>query len=86
MERLQRLAEKLHRETKHGEDSLNDLERRILEEERRIENLHPFEAKRNCDSLERSLKNIEENVTSLLRDAQALQDGHYTNSENIYKR
>lgn len=86
LERLQRLAEKIHRESKHSEDSLNDLGRRISEEERRIESLHPFEAKRNCDALERALKNIEDNVLSLLRDAQALQDGRYTNSENTYKR
>jgi septation ring formation regulator EzrA len=83
---LQRLAEKLHRESKHSEDSLNDLERRIQDEERRAETLHPFEAKRNCDALERALKTIEDNVHSLLRDAQALQDGRYANSENIYKR
>ena len=86
MERLQRLAEKIHRESKHSEDSLNDIERRIRDEERRVEILHPYEAKRNCDALERAMKTIEDTVRSLLRDAQALQDARYTNSDQMYRR
>lgn len=86
LERLQRLAEKIHRESKLSEETANDIERRIHEEERRIDALHPFEAKRNCDALDRALKNIEDTVRSLLRDAQALQDGRYTNADNIYRR
>ena len=86
LERLQRLAEKIHRESKQSEDSLADIDRRIRDEERRVEILHPFEAKRNCDALERALKTIEDTVRSLLRDAQALQDARYTNSDQMYKR
>jgi len=86
LERLQRLAEKVHREAKQGEDGLTDIERRIADEEHRIDSLHPFEAKRNCDALDRALRSIEDNVRSLLRDAQALQDGRYANADNIYRR
>lgn len=69
-----------------SEESIMDIERRIREEERRIDTLRPFEARRNCDALDRALKNIEDTVRSLLRDAQALQDGRYTNADNIYRR
>ena len=86
LERLQRLAEKIHRESKTCEDGLNDIERRIRDEERRAEVLHPFEAKRNCDALERALKTIEDTVRSLLRDAQAVQEARYTNSDQMYRR
>ena len=86
MERLQRLAEKIHRESKLSEEGLVDIERRVREEERRIDTLHPFEARRNCDALDRALKHIEDTVRSLLRDAQALQDGRYTNADTIYRR
>ncbi|KAK3581860.1 hypothetical protein CHS0354_032763 [Potamilus streckersoni] len=86
LERLQRLAEKIHREARHAEDSLDDLGRRIGDEERRVDVIHPFEAKRNCDALDRALKNIDDTVKSLMRDIHALQDGKYPTADQLQKR
>lgn len=56
------------------------------QEEKRIDKLHPVEAKRSCDSLDRSLQNLEEAVRSLFRDIQTLQDGSYPQTDTLYKR
>lgn len=86
LERLQRLAEKIHREAKHNEDNLDDLGRRIGDEQGRVELLHPLEAKRNCDALDRALKNLEESTRSMFRDVQALQDGRFPTADHLYRR
>ncbi len=80
------MAEKVHRETKLNEDTLQDLERRVGEEERRVEMLHPFEAKRNCDAIDRALKTMEDNIRNLFRDIQNLQDGRYPQADQMYRR
>lgn len=51
LERLQRLAEKVHRETKRIDLKLDELETRIVEEGRRADRLHPLDAKHNDDQL-----------------------------------
>ncbi|XP_041359578.1 microtubule-actin cross-linking factor 1, isoforms 1/2/3/5-like isoform X9 [Gigantopelta aegis] len=86
LERLQRLAEKIHREAKYNEDTLRDQEKRIGEEEARVDVVHPFEAKRSCDNIDRSLRTVEENLRGLFRDLHSLQDGKYPQADNLYKR
>ena len=86
LERLQRLAEKVHRECKHCEDSLEDIGPRIREEQTRVEKIHPLEAKRNCDAIDRALQNIEEMARSVFRDIQMLQEGKFATSDQLYRR
>ncbi|XP_046365486.2 microtubule-actin cross-linking factor 1, isoforms 1/2/3/5-like isoform X11 [Haliotis rufescens] len=86
LERLQRVAEKVHRESKLNEDTLVDLERKVAEEERRVDVIHPFEAKRSCDAIDRSIKTIEDNIRNLFRDIHSLQDGRYPQADQIYRR
>ena len=86
LERLQRLAEKIYREAKYNEDTLREQEKRIGEEEARVDVVHPFEAKRSCDGIDRSLRNVEENLRGLFRDLHSLQDGKYPQADHLYKR
>ncbi|KAJ8305394.1 hypothetical protein KUTeg_015939 [Tegillarca granosa] len=86
LERLQRLAEKIHKEAKHCEESLDEIGRKIGEEQGRVEVLHPMEAKRNCDALERSIRSVEDTVRSTFRDVQALQDGRFPTADQLYRR
>jgi len=86
LERLQRLAEKIHREAKNCEDNLDEISRRISDEKGRVDVLHPLEAKRNCDSLDRALKTMEDTTRGLFRDVQALQDGRFPTADQLYRR
>ena len=86
LERLARLAEKVHRESKYTEDSLVDLDRRIQDSEQRGDSLHPFEAKRNCEAMERSLQNMEETLKAMFRDVQTLQDNRFPQVQQLYNR
>ena len=76
----------MHRESKFSEDSLADLERRIQDNEQRGHTLHPFEAKRNCEAMERSLQTLEDTVKAMFRDVQALQDNGFPQSQHLYNR
>ena len=49
LEKLQRLAEKVHQEAKHTDSRLDDIEAWIEDEAKRIDHLHPRDAKANCD-------------------------------------
>ena len=68
LERLQRLAEKVHREMKRCDSRMDDLEGRIIEESRRLDRLHPLDAKHNADLLEQELRSVEENIQALFND------------------
>lgn len=80
------MAEKVHRECKYTEDSLADLERRIQDSEQRGSTLHPFEAKRNCEAMERSLRNLEDTLKAMFRDVQTLQDNRFPQAQQLYNR
>lgn len=86
LERLQRLAEKVHREIKRIDTRLEDLESKIKEEARRLERLHPLDAKHNVDLLEQELHIIEESIQSLFSDVESLRDGRYPQASDLHKR
>lgn len=86
LERLARMAEKIQRESKQAGESLHDLERQIQEAEVRGDKQHPYEAKHNCDAMDRALHTIEENLRAMFRDVQTLQDNHFPQSEQLYTR
>ncbi|GBP11926.1 Plectin [Eumeta japonica] len=54
------LPDKVEREIKHVDVKLTDLENRINEEARRIERLHPVDAKNIVESLETEIRHLEE--------------------------
>ncbi|XP_075219843.1 dystonin-like protein short stop isoform X29 [Lycorma delicatula] len=86
LERLQRLAEKVHREMKRVDSRLEDIESRISEEARRLDRLHPLDAKHNVDILEQELRSTEENIQTLFSDVTALREGHYPQANDLHKR
>lgn len=86
LERLQRLAEKVHREMKRVDSRLEDIESRIGEEARRLDRLHPLDAKHNVDILEQELRNTEENIQTLFSDVTVLREGHYPQANDLHKR
>ncbi|XP_024083973.1 microtubule-actin cross-linking factor 1 isoform X6 [Cimex lectularius] len=67
-ERLDRLAERLSRDCKRVDSRLDDVESRVTEESRRLERLHPLDAKRNAESLESEMRSIEETINGLVQD------------------
>ncbi|XP_046680764.1 dystonin isoform X31 [Homalodisca vitripennis] len=86
LERLQRLAEKVHREMKRCDSRLEDLEGRILEEARRLDRLHPLDAKHNVDVLEQELRAVEESIQSMFTDVTTLREGRYPQASDLHKR
>ncbi|KAI4467607.1 envoplakin [Holotrichia oblita] len=86
LEKLQRLAEKVHREIKHTDSGLDNIEQRIEEESRRIERIHPLEAKKIADHIDSDLANVEQNINSLFTDVHTLINSRYPQSGDLEKR
>lgn len=86
LERLQRLAEKVHREMKQVDSRLEELEQRVEDEARRLDRLHPLDAKHNVDLLEQDIRLTEDSINSLFGDVQSLRDGRYPQAPDLYKR
>lgn len=85
LERLQRLAEKVQREIVHTDSRISDLERRIIEEGRRIEQLHPIDAKNIVESLETEIRHLEQPIHDMNQDCVILRDGHYPQAKELQK-
>ncbi len=77
LEKLERIAEKLHLEAKLFDIQLNDVETRNDEEAKRIDRHLVGDAAKNCDILSGELATIEESIKSMFVKVQVLQDGNY---------
>ncbi|XP_056639473.1 dystonin isoform X42 [Diorhabda sublineata] len=86
LEKLQRLAEKVHREIKQTDSNLDTIERAIENESRRIERIHPLEAKKIADQIDQDLSTIEQNIQSLKTDVNTLRNGRYPQASDLDKR
>ncbi|XP_037914667.1 dystonin isoform X44 [Hermetia illucens] len=86
LERLQRLADKVQREIKHTDSKLTDIEERIVEEGRRIERLHPVDAKNIVESLETEIRHLEEPIQEMNQDCHILKEGRYPNASELQKK
>lgn len=86
LERLQRIAEKVHREAKHSDSRLDDIEMRIDEEAKRMDRLHPRDVKHNCDAITADMAVVEEAIKTMFSDVQILKDGRYIQSSDLHKR
>ncbi|XP_065369785.1 dystonin isoform X21 [Calliphora vicina] len=86
LERLQRLADKVEREIKHVDVKLTDLESRINEEARRIERLHPVDAKNIVESLETEIRHLEEPIQDMNQDCHVLNEGRYPHVAELHKK
>lgn len=65
---------------------MEDTESKIKEESRRLERLHPLDAKHNIELLEQELRVTEENIQSLFTDVQTLHEGRYPQASDLSKR
>ncbi|XP_063905665.1 microtubule-actin cross-linking factor 1 isoform X32 [Zophobas morio] len=86
LEKLQRLAEKVHREIKQTDAGLDTIERTIGNESRRIERMHPLEAKKIADQLDQDLANAEASIQGLTGDVSTLRNGRYPQASELDKR
>ncbi|XP_067936924.1 dystonin-like [Watersipora subatra] len=86
LQRLQKLAEKVHKDTKLCEGYLDDVEQRLMEELSRYESIHPLDAKDNCAVLQQVFNKIDTHIQGELTDVQNLKDGRYHQADNMYKR
>lgn len=86
LERLQRLAEKVYREIKQTDASMDTIERRIEDEARRIDRIHPMEAKKIADQIDSDLSITEQNINSIFNDVQQLITGRYPQAYDLEKR
>lgn len=86
IERLQRLADKVQREIKHTDARITDLEQRISEESRRIERLHPIDAKNICEGLETEIRQLEQPIQEMNEDCLVLKDGRYPQASDLQKK
>ncbi|XP_017959523.1 dystonin isoform X23 [Drosophila navojoa] len=86
LERLQRLADKVQREIKHVDHKLTELETRISEESRRIERLHPVDAKSIVEALETDIRHLEEPLQDMNQDCHVLNEGRYPHVSELHKK
>ncbi|CAG9820406.1 unnamed protein product [Phaedon cochleariae] len=86
LEKMQRLAEKVHREIKQTDANLDTIEQAIEGESRRLDRLHPLEAKKMADQIDRDLALAEGNVQSLRADVGVLRAGRYPQAGELDKR
>ncbi|XP_049292084.1 dystonin isoform X20 [Anopheles funestus] len=86
LERLQKIAEKVQREYKHTETIITKIETRISEESRRIERLHPVEAKNIVEGLDGDIRHLEQPLQEMNDDCHNLKDGRYPQASDLHKK
>ncbi|XP_073988701.1 dystonin-like protein short stop isoform X27 [Rhodnius prolixus] len=85
-ERLDRLAERVSRDSKRIDSRLDDVESRLNEEARRLERLHPLDAKRNAETLETEMRSIEDSIQSLFHDTATLKSAGHHAAHDLHKK
>ncbi|XP_026728109.1 dystonin isoform X27 [Trichoplusia ni] len=87
LERLQRLAEKLHRDIKQTEGGLDSVERHIESEIRRVERgVHPADAKLAVEQIEQELRAMEHTIQEMFQDSHVLKEGRYPQAADLQRR
>lgn len=86
VDNISRLAEKVSREIKVTEQRLSTLEVRISEESRRIDRLHPIDAKNTVEALETEIRHLEHPIQEMNRDCHLLIENRYPQAKDLQKR
>nr|CAI5837429.1 unnamed protein product [Callosobruchus analis] len=73
-------------EIKQTDSNLDTIERAIENESRRIERIHPLEAKKIADQIDQDLAITEQNIQSLKTDVATLRNGRYPQAGELDKR
>jgi hypothetical protein len=53
---------------------------------KRIDHLHPKDAKNNCEQIERELARQEETIKSMFSDVQILRDNRFSQAQELHRR
>ena len=86
LEKLHRLAENLLRDIKQCDVRLDDIERQIVEEEKRVQRLHPLETKFNIEKIEAELRQEGDRIQKMFKDVQTLREGRYHKATELHNR
>lgn len=83
---IQRIAEKLSRDIKHMEVRLTDIEHRIVEESRRIERMHPVDAKNVVETIETEIRHLEPPLQEMNHDVRVLKEARYPQANDLGRK
>lgn len=86
VDNIQRLAEKVQREIKITDQRITSLEVRITEESRRIDRLHPLDAKNTVEGLESEIRHLETPIVEMNRDCHLLKENRWPQASDLQKR
>lgn len=86
LDNIQRLAEKIQREIKHTDTRITNMEIRISEESRRIDRLHPIDAKNTVEAIETEIRHLEQPIQEMLHDCHLLKENRYPSASELQKR
>lgn len=86
LDNIQRLAEKIQREIKHTDTRITNLEIRISEESRRIDRLHPIDAKNTVEAIETEIRHLEQPIQEMNHDCHLLKENRYPSANELQKR
>lgn len=68
------------------DSKLDDIEAWIEDEAKRVDHLHPKDAKNNCDQIERELQRTEEVIKSMFNDVQVLREARFSQANDLHRR
>lgn len=71
---------------KSTDNRLEELERQVEDEARRLDRLHPLEAKHAVDLLEQDIRNTEIQIQNIFTDVHTLTEGRYSQAPELHKR
>lgn len=71
---------------KATDNRLEELERRVEDEGRRLDRLHPLEAKHAVDLLEQDIRGTEIQIQNIFADVHSLTEGRYSQAAELHKR
>ena len=60
--------------------------KRIYLQAKRIDHIHPKDAKNNCEQIERELVRQEETIKSMFSDVQILRDNRFSQAQDLHRR
>jgi len=58
----------------------------MVQDGERVNQLHPADGKRFCDSIEHSLRVIDSNISTLQSEVNDLTDGHHSQADALQRR
>ncbi|CAH0551954.1 unnamed protein product [Brassicogethes aeneus] len=86
LEKLQKLAEMVHRNIKQTDANLDTIEINIETESRKIDRMHLLEAKKVADQIDQDLAMTEQDIQTLKTDVGTLRSGRYPQANELDRK